>query len=190
MRRFIPLAAAATCLFWAGCATVQTEPAEFMLRLDDYKEAALQTAGALLAHPAITEFPAANEGRLPRLDIGEMRNATRDPAVLEQYAERALEELLAGGQVTLVANDPKTRQITAVRKFMENGDVSTDGFADFYLGCVLSKDSARSRGMLSVTHTFFMELNDSHTRSQLWKKTYDTTRRGTDYRTRGGTSLF
>ena len=174
---------------FAGCQTTAIIDNRYEPSLDDYKEVAQKITGELLTHPAITKFEAKEEGRLPRLDIGVIRNATRDPVVIAQFAERAMEELLNSGQVTLVAHDLAAIQANQLDQFLSDGKISLSDQADLYLEGVVSKLSSRGGGRMDVTYTFMLRLNDRE-RNQLWKKNIDITKQGGDPNRRGGVSLF
>ena len=184
----IKTTAVATALLLAGCETTAVLDNRYELSVDDYGEVALEIARDLLTHPVLTRFEA-REGRLPCLDIGVIRNATRDPVVVAQFAERAMEALLNSGRVTLVAHDPAAVQANHLDHFFNESQISLSGEADFHLEGVVAKSMSRGGGRKDVTHSFMLRLNDRN-RNQVWKRTIDITRQGGDPNRRGGAGLF
>jgi len=189
MKKCLAIIAIATAFLFAGCQTTAIIDNRFELSLDDYREVAQKITAELLTHPAITQFEAKEEGQLPRLDIGAIRNATRDPVVIAQFAERAMEELLNSGQITLVAHDLAAVQANQLDAFLSDGKITLSDQADLYLEGVVSKLTSRGGGRMEVTYSFMLRLNDRE-RSQLWKRTIDITTQGGDSNRRGGVSLF
>jgi len=183
------------CLFLAGCVTTPPPSREdFMPTVGDYKEVASKTAGELITHEAITKFVPPHDAiprpnGLPRVDIGVIRNATRDRVIIEQFAERAMEALLDSGQVTLVAHDRAAVEANGLDVFLADGKITLSDQADYYLEGAISRVESRAGGWLDVTYTFMLRLNDRN-RSQLWKRNHDISKRGKDYKQRGGISVF
>ncbi|MCL1887701.1 MAG: penicillin-binding protein activator LpoB [Kiritimatiellaeota bacterium] len=192
MKKTIPpaLMFAGACLLAAGCQTyvpphtIDTGGPEAMVTLGlnprDFMNTAQKAAAELKVSPAITTFAAEN-GRKPRVDIGIIQNKTsrpRVPIVIEQVSERIAEELLNSGQITLVANDGKAVQTNKARSFLNNESVNLDGLADFYLEGEIFNQSDAQGNLIENNFSFMLRMNDSATRSQVWKKTLDVTKQG------------
>ena len=196
-RALVPVAGA--CLLLAGCASAPSGPtrintgsAEAITTMDldpaDYMEAARKVSAELLVFPVLTLFTEAS-GRNPRLDIGAIRNATRENIVIELFAERVMEALLDSGQVTLVAHDRAAIAANGLDRFLRDDKISLSDQADFYLEGVISLRQSRRAGVMEKTYTFMLRLNDRG-RNQVWKRNVDITKQGADTNRRGGVSLF
>ena len=193
MNRILTTAFFATMCFWmAGCRTTPSGP--IVPSLDDYKETARKAVSELIVSPAITKANFKNDDgqpRLPRCDIGVVRNATRERIVIEQVTERIMEELLSSGQITLVANDPKVKEIARLRDWVtDSKKVSFDSVADYYLEGVILQDVATRGSVRQVTYSIMLRLNDVVTESQIWKRTFDVTIQGANPNRRGGVGVF
>jgi len=174
MPRLIPVFAA--CLLAAGCATKQqvryTPPPPPSIL--DMKRTAQEASNELLNVPSITQFAEAN-GRLPRLDVGMVRNETIAPRVrivVEQVTERIMEVLQNSGQITLVAHDEMATGANRLDSFLRDDKVNFDDQADFYLEGAIYNENINMGGYVATTYTFSMRLNDRN-RTQVWKRLYD-----------------
>jgi len=158
------------------------------LVLTDYKQAALEIAGELVVHPSIAKFEAQN-GAKPRLDIGRIRVATKNPVSVHQFAERVMEVLLDSGQITLVAHDEAAVKANGLENFLKDSKITLSDQADFYLEGAIDQSNLRGGGKIETTYSFFLRLNDRN-RSQIWKRTHDIEKHGVTNNRRGGVGLF
>ena len=186
------------CAFLSGCATPQAQRIEtggteslttIGLDMADFMNAAQRMTRELIVHPSIAQFADKNGGRTPRIDVGSIKNATRERINIEQVSERVTEELLNSGQVTLVAHDAGATTANARDAFLGDAKINNADQADFYLEGSIMEQIARAGGMQERTYTFQMRLND-RSRSQVWKRSVDITKMGKDTNRRGGVSLF
>lgn len=186
------------CAFLSGCATSQVQRVEtggteslttIGLDMADFMGAAQRMTRELIVHPSIAQFADQNGGRKPRIDVGSIKNATRERINIEQVSERVTEELLNSGQVTLVAHDAGAVQANKRDAFLGDAKINNADQADFYLEGSIMEQVARAGGMQERTYTFQMRLND-RSRSQVWKRSVDITKMGKDTNRRGGVSVF
>ena len=157
------------------------------LVLTDYKQAALEIAGELVVHPSIAKFEAQN-GAKPRLDIGRIRVATKNPVSVHQFAERVMEVLLDSGQITLVAHDEAAVKANGLENFLKDSKITLSDQADFYLEGAIDQSNLRGGGKIETTYSFFLRLNDRN-RSQIWKRTHDIEKHGVYNNRRGRVGL-
>lgn len=158
------------------------------LDMADFMNAAQRMTQELLVHPSIAQFEAKNNGRQPRLDVGAIKNVTRDRINIEQVSERVTEVLLDSGQVTVVAHDAGAVQAHKRDSFLSDSKISDAGQADFYLEGVIMEQVAQFGKLQEKTYTFQMRLND-RSRNQVWKRSVDISKQGKGS-SRGGVSLF
>ncbi|NLL83513.1 MAG: hypothetical protein GX230_04645 [Lentisphaerae bacterium] len=194
----ISLSSIVVAAMFTGCASTQPRRIEtgglesittMGLDMTDFMDAAQRMTRELLVHPSIAQFSARNNGRQPRLDVGAIRNTTRERINIEQVSERVTEELLNSGQVTLVAHDAASVQANKRDAFLSDTKLNDAAQADFYLEGTIMEQIARGGGMQERTYTFQMRLND-RSRSQVWKRSVDISKMGKDTRRRGNTSAF
>ena len=202
MKTLHPLAAAlaltATSLLITGCETamaprrIDTGGLESLttLQLDmaDLLDATQRITQELLVHPSIAKFQSQN-GRPARIDIGAIRNTTRERIKIEQVAERVTEELLNSGQVTVVAHDAGAQKANELDAFLSDAKVTLDNQADYYLEGTISMETAYMGNIEERTYTFQLRMND-RSRNQVWKLSVDITKQGTSDNRRGGFSVF
>jgi len=144
--------------------------------MQDLMDTAQRATRELLVAPAITQFKAQN-GRLPRLDVGKISNNTRERITIEQVSERIMEALLDSELVTLVAHDSGAKTASALDDFLGDKKINLADQADFYLeGTILGQTVTQGR-MLENNYSFMLRLNDRN-RSQVWKRTLDITKPG------------
>ena len=176
---------AGLCMMLSGCASTQVQRHEtggadsittFGINMADFMNAAQRMSSELVVHPSIAQFQQKN-GRLARVDVGSIINATRDRITIEQISERVTEALLDSGQVTVVAHDAGAVRSNDRDAFLSDKAINNDGQADFYLEGTISKEMARAGSLQEETYTFQMRLNDRN-RSQVWKRSVDITKQG------------
>jgi len=182
------LLATATTLLISGCATQDLSPRRVDtggpgsvtttgLDMRDLMDAAMGATRELLTAPVLTQFEARN-GRLPRLDVGVIRNNTRDRRItIAQVSERIMEELLASGQITLVANDAAAVATAQLDSFLNDSKIDLKDQADFYLEGEIFGQAAVAGRLVENNYSFMLRLNDRN-RSQVWKRTIDITKQG------------
>jgi len=154
------------------------------LDMADLMDAASQATSELLVHRSISDFEARN-GRQPRINVGSIINSTRERINIEQVSERVMDELLNSGQVTVVASDAGVVRSNELRAFLDDKKINLSGEADFYLEGTILQQITRQGGLQENTFTFQLRLNDSATRSRLWSRNIDITKRGASTNRRG-----